>query len=93
MEVETLGKARSLGWKVHMRCSDGHREARSPSGDAFIGGSSTMTLWFAHADRTSRFRGWNRGSCVQPVEVAPQGSCSSRLLIEKSAAGNRDLVR
>jgi hypothetical protein len=26
MEVETLGVARSLGWKVHMRCADGHRE-------------------------------------------------------------------
>jgi hypothetical protein len=26
MEVETLGIARSLGWKVHMRCADGHRE-------------------------------------------------------------------
>ena len=26
MEVETLGIARSLGWKVHMRCSDGYRE-------------------------------------------------------------------
>ena len=27
MEVETLGVARSLGWKVHMRCSDGYRES------------------------------------------------------------------
>ena len=26
MEVETLGMARSLGWKVHMRCADGYRE-------------------------------------------------------------------
>src|ERR1700737_1463180 len=26
MEVETLGVARSLGWKVHMRCADGYRE-------------------------------------------------------------------
>ena len=25
MEVETLGVARSLGWKVHMRCADGYR--------------------------------------------------------------------
>ena len=29
-EVETLGVARSLGWKVHMRCANGYRqEARS----------------------------------------------------------------
>jgi len=27
MEVETLGIARSLGWKVHMRCADGYRES------------------------------------------------------------------
>jgi hypothetical protein len=27
MEVETLGVARSLGWKVHMRCADGYRES------------------------------------------------------------------
>ena len=26
MEVETLGVARSLGWKVHMRCTDGCEE-------------------------------------------------------------------
>ena len=26
MEVETLGVARSLGWKVHMRCANGHRQ-------------------------------------------------------------------
>jgi hypothetical protein len=26
MEVETLGMARSLGWKVHMRCANGYRE-------------------------------------------------------------------
>ena len=27
MEVETLGVARSLGWKVHMRCTNGYRES------------------------------------------------------------------
>jgi hypothetical protein len=27
MEVDTLGVARSLGWKVHMRCADGYRES------------------------------------------------------------------
>ena len=26
MEVETLGVARSLGWKGHMRCANGYRE-------------------------------------------------------------------
>jgi hypothetical protein len=26
MEVETLGVARSLAWKVHVRCADGYRE-------------------------------------------------------------------
>jgi hypothetical protein len=26
MEVETLRVARSLGWKVHVRCTDGYRE-------------------------------------------------------------------
>jgi hypothetical protein len=30
MQVETLGVARSLGWKVHMRCANGYRlETRS----------------------------------------------------------------
>ena len=28
-EVETLGIARSLGWRVHMRCPDGYREGTS----------------------------------------------------------------
>lgn len=27
MEVETLGVARNLGWKVHMRCAKGYRES------------------------------------------------------------------
>jgi len=26
MDVETLGVARSLGWKVHMRCANGYRQ-------------------------------------------------------------------
>jgi hypothetical protein len=26
MEVETLGVARSLGWKVHVRCANGYRQ-------------------------------------------------------------------
>jgi hypothetical protein len=26
MQVETLGVARTLGWKVHMRCAGGYRE-------------------------------------------------------------------
>jgi hypothetical protein len=26
MEVETLGVARSLGWRVHMRCANGYRQ-------------------------------------------------------------------
>jgi hypothetical protein len=26
MQVETLGVARSVGWKVHMRCANGYRE-------------------------------------------------------------------
>ena len=26
MEVQTLGVARSLGWKVHMRCANGYRQ-------------------------------------------------------------------
>jgi hypothetical protein len=26
MEVDTLGIARSLGWKVHMRCANGYRQ-------------------------------------------------------------------
>src|SRR3984885_14210191 len=26
MRVETLGVARSLGWKVHMRCANGYRQ-------------------------------------------------------------------
>ena len=27
MEVETLGVARSLSWRVHMRCAPGYRES------------------------------------------------------------------
>src|ERR1700684_3358107 len=27
VQVETLGMARSLGWRVHMRCAKGYRES------------------------------------------------------------------
>ena len=38
MEVETLGVARSLGWKVHMRCANGYRWKQGPCGAASIPG-------------------------------------------------------
>ena len=58
MEVETLGVARSLGWKVHMRCANGYRqETRSmrrvciasssrelPNQDVMLTGEESMWL-------------------------------------------------
>ena len=42
MEVETLGVARSLGWKVHMRCANGYRLGNAgPCGAASIASSLT----------------------------------------------------
>jgi hypothetical protein len=32
MKVETLGVARSLGWKVHMRCANGYRDSPANNG-------------------------------------------------------------
>ena len=65
-------------------------KARSPSGNASIVSSSTSTRWFARAARTSRCHAWNRGSCVQLVEVAEQQSCSNRRPTDKSAADDEE---
>jgi hypothetical protein len=66
MEVETLGMARSLGWKVHMRCADGREGTRSMR---LYRKQLDLETWFARADRPSRFRAWSRGLCVRLVEV------------------------
>jgi hypothetical protein len=34
-EIETLGMARSLGWKVHMCCANGYRESTRSRDAAF----------------------------------------------------------
>jgi hypothetical protein len=56
MEVETLGMARSLGWKVHMRRANGCREAtrsiRRCVQTPFIrDGSNTKEAMATHAGR------------------------------------------
>ena len=55
MEVETLGMARSLGWKVHMRAPMAIGKARDPCGDASIASSLISRRWSARADQISRF--------------------------------------
>jgi hypothetical protein len=54
-EVETLGVARSLGWKAMMDIA----KAPGPCGGASIASSSILRRWSARADRTSRFRVWS----------------------------------
>jgi hypothetical protein len=45
MQIETLGAAKSLGWKVHMRCDGGYREeARSMRRCVFRGQLHLETL-------------------------------------------------
>jgi hypothetical protein len=45
MQVETLGAAKSLGWKVHMRCDGGYRqETRSMRRCVFRGQLDLETL-------------------------------------------------
>ena len=57
MEVETLGVARSLGWKVHMRCANGYRrETRSMRKCVYRKQLDLETL-VARAGRTSLCRG------------------------------------
>jgi hypothetical protein len=70
MEVETLGVARSLEWKVHMRCASGLPSGNQVyAGAASIGNSWISRRWFACVAQTFPSRGWTRASSVQPVEI------------------------
>jgi hypothetical protein len=69
MEVETLGAARSLGWKVHMRCADGYREGTRSMRRCVYRKQLDLETLVVRAARTFRFRAWSRGSCVRLVEV------------------------
>jgi hypothetical protein len=54
MEVETLGVARSRGWKAHMRCANGYRPETGPCRAASTARSWTFeTLVATRAGRTS----------------------------------------
>ena len=69
MEVETLGVARSLGWKVHMRCANGYRlETRSMRKCAY---RKQLDLETLVATRGPNFpsQGWSRASCAQLVGI------------------------
>ena len=70
MEVETLGMARSLSWKVHMRCADGHREGTKSIRRCVYRRQLDLDTLVCHEARASRCRAWSRGSCVLPAEVA-----------------------
>jgi hypothetical protein len=70
MEVETLGVARNLGWKVHMRCADGYREGtRSMRRCVYRKQLDLETLVCTRGTEFPAFALKSRGLCVQFVEV------------------------
>jgi hypothetical protein len=69
MEVETLGVARSLGWKVHMRCNNGYRlETRSMRKCVYRKQLDLETLVATRA-QTFPYRAWSRASCARLVGI------------------------
>ena len=68
MEVETLGVARSLGWKVHMRCANGYRE----DGKATMLGT-TLNFAAALAGLIAAWR-WYQTTTIRPPTELPYGS-------------------
>ena len=49
MEVETLGVARSLGWKVHMRCANGYRQETRSMRRCVYASSWILRRWWSDA--------------------------------------------
>ena len=72
MEVETLGVARSLGWKVHMRCANGYREGTRSMRRCVYRKQRTLRRWFARAGRTSRLPKSSGVAAEAIVEKAKQ---------------------
>jgi hypothetical protein len=78
MEVETLGIARSLGWRVHMRCADGYREGtRSMRRCVYRKQLDLDTLVCTRGPNFPLSRLESKLMC-RLVEVAAQRLCSSR---------------
>jgi hypothetical protein len=57
MEVETLGVARSLGWKVHMRCAHGYRQETRSMRRCFYRKQLDLETWLLRAGQTSLYKG------------------------------------
>jgi hypothetical protein len=67
MEVETIGVARSLGWRVHMRCAYGQHEGMKSIRECVYRKTLDLDTLVCTRGRTSRWRVWSRGLCVRNV--------------------------
>jgi hypothetical protein len=69
MEVETLGVARSLSWRVHMRCANGYRlETRSMRRCVYRKQLDLETLVATRA-QTFPSHAWKAASCARRAEI------------------------
>jgi hypothetical protein len=69
MEVETLGIARSLGWKVHMRCANGYREGTRSMRRCVYRKQLDLETLVCTRGPNFRSQGWSRASYAQLVEI------------------------
>jgi hypothetical protein len=61
MKVETLGVARSLGWKVHMRCNGGYRQETRSMRRCVCRKQLDLEALVARAGQTFRSQGLSLG--------------------------------
>jgi hypothetical protein len=74
MQVATLGVARSLGWKVHMRCANGYREGtRSMRHSVY---RKQLDLETLVATRGPNFRDW---ASLNVTAEFPSSTMASRV--------------
>jgi hypothetical protein len=61
MEVETLGVARTLGWKVHMRCANGYRDSTGSMRRCVYRKQLDLDAGLLREGRTSHWGDWKGG--------------------------------
>ena len=70
MQVETLGIARSLGWKVHMRCAHGPRDGMKRVRECVYRKQLDVDTLVCTRGPNFPLSASNRASCVRLAAVA-----------------------
>jgi hypothetical protein len=93
LEVETLGVARSLGWKVHMRCANGYRQETRSMRKCVYRKQLDLETLVATRGPDFHWGGWRRASCVRLVGIGrSRWSLSRQAMLRKWEVGDEKVM-